>query len=129
MRCDDCRPRLRAHADGELGFFERLSVSAHLRRCRDCAARLAGIRTLAAEVAALDAPQPAAAPARRSAGRAAARLAVEIAIALAIGFGAFEATDRALSARPAATTARSAAAASSFARANEEDLRPPLVTR
>jgi len=101
MRCEECRLLLRPYLDHEMSLARRAPVAAHVLRCRDCAARLRGIRALACGIAALDAPEglpTAAAPPRR--WRGVARLAVEVAVAIAIGFGSFKVTDCAFRPHP-----------------------------
>ena len=57
--CQNIQPDLSAYVDGELTPSRRAEIEAHVASCPDCQRELAGLRTLAAGVAALPRLQPA----------------------------------------------------------------------
>ena len=57
--CQDIQPDLSAYLDGELTPSQRAEIEAHVASCPRCQQELAGLRTLAAGVAALPRLQPA----------------------------------------------------------------------
>jgi hypothetical protein len=57
--CRDIQPDLSAYLDGELAPSRRAEIEAHVTSCPRCQRELAGLRTLAAGVAALPRLQPA----------------------------------------------------------------------
>ena len=57
--CQDIQPDLSAYLDGELAPRRRAEIEAHVATCPQCQRELAGLRTLAAGVAALPRLQPA----------------------------------------------------------------------
>ena len=115
MICPEREPALNGLIDGELTAAEAREIAAHLVSCPGCAAGLAGLLVLRAEIAALAPPEPTPAelrsrivsaiaapavplqqrPPRRPVLRAARRpaaLAVGLALAAAVALGIFAVT-------------------------------------